>query len=130
MGNYSRQREEILQAVKDNLIHPTAEDIYTIIKANDSTASMSTVYRNLNLLVSQKVIRRIEVPNGSDRFDSNITPHQHITCKKCGKISDVFIDISMESLKEEVAKQSDMELTGYQLMLEGICGDCQDKEYN
>ena len=48
MKNYSRQREEIINVIKDSYEHPTAEMVYMTVKSKDPAVSRSTVYRNLN----------------------------------------------------------------------------------
>ena len=47
---YSRQRELILETVQRSDDHPTADTIYTRVRAQDPKVSLGTVYRNLNLL--------------------------------------------------------------------------------
>ena len=60
MRNYSKQREEILNVVKEMRNHPTAEEIYEISKETIPNISLGTVYRNLNTLVNEKLIRKIK----------------------------------------------------------------------
>ena len=45
MNNYSKQREIILEVIKENRIHPTAEEIYNILIKKEPQISKSTVYR-------------------------------------------------------------------------------------
>ena len=47
---YSRQRELILEAVREDDVHPTADFIYQRLKKDHPNLSLGTVYRNLNLL--------------------------------------------------------------------------------
>ena len=65
MGNFSKQREEIKQAVLKSEQHLTAEEIYNIVKQKNEKISLATVYRNLNLLSDLGIIRKIYLPNGS-----------------------------------------------------------------
>ena len=67
MGNFSKQREEIKQAVLKSEQHLTAEEIYNIVKQKNEKISLATVYRNLNLLSDLGIIRKIYLPNGSVR---------------------------------------------------------------
>ena len=63
MKNYSRQREEIIKVVKEFCTHPTAEEIYMVVKAKDPAVSRSTVYRNLGVLVENNIINKISMKN-------------------------------------------------------------------
>ena len=51
MNNYSRQREIILETLKEVNIHPTAEELYKLVNRKYPKISKSTVYRNINILV-------------------------------------------------------------------------------
>ena len=57
---YSRQRDLILKALRENVVHPTADFIYTVLKEKEPNLSLATVYRNLNLLANEGIIRKIE----------------------------------------------------------------------
>ena len=85
MKNYSKQREEIIEVIKKLYNHPTAEEIYFLTKQKDPAVSRSTVYRNLNGLVQERMVTQIAVSNGPDRYDyiHNREKHGHAICKKC-----------------------------------------------
>ncbi|MDR1914333.1 MAG: transcriptional repressor, partial [Clostridiales bacterium] len=42
---YSRQREIIQQAVKASRVHPTAAEVYDILRPHNPNLSLGTVYR-------------------------------------------------------------------------------------
>ena len=46
----TRQRKLVLDAVRQSYNHPTADEIYNAVRAQDDKISRGTVYRNLNLL--------------------------------------------------------------------------------
>ena len=55
MNNYSKQREIILEVIKNNRTHPTAEEIYILVTKKEPKISRSTVYRNINILVEKGI---------------------------------------------------------------------------
>ncbi|MCQ2604175.1 MAG: transcriptional repressor [Spirochaetia bacterium] len=125
MTRYSRQRELILKTVQTNLIHPTADEVYALVHAQDPTISLGTVYRNLNLLSQSGAIRKVAVPGGADRFDGNTTPHHHIICTFCGMAADYSYDFG--KLKDDVLHQTGIECSHLTVTLEGICRNCREK---
>ena len=125
MKNYSRQREEIIKVVKDSCNHPTAEDIYMIVKANDPGVSRSTVYRNLGLLVESNIINKIPVQVGGDRYDYPKKPHNHVICTKCGKVFDFSYNFENEKLKEIIKEQTGVEISDTRISIQGICDSCK-----
>lgn len=126
MKNYSRQREEIIKVVKDSYNHPTAEEIYMIVKAKDPAVSRSTVYRNLGLLVDSNMIKQISMKVGPDRYDYMRTPHNHAMCIKCGKILDFEYSFEYEKLSKIVKEQTGIEISTNGIALEGICDSCKN----
>lgn len=128
MKNYSKQREEIEQAVFRHNDHPTAEDIYLSVKACDSSASISTVYRNLQGMEQQGLVRRLHMPSGSDRYDTNRAPHQHFYCTCCGKITDLEIPADLQQYEQLLVNQLGASLSYVGITLEGICRECLEKE--
>lgn len=124
--NYSKQREEILKVVDKNRIHPTAEDVYQLVKKDNPKVSLSTVYRNLNLLAEEGKVLRISMPNGSDRYDGDLKMHHHVVCEKCGKVFDMKYDIG--DIEKVVKKQTNVEVSNYQLTIKGICEGCRKSQ--
>lgn len=127
MKNYSRQREEIIKTVQESYNHPTAEDIYIAVKEKDPAVSRSTVYRNLGLLVENKVIIKISMLVGPDRYDYIKQPHNHVVCNKCGKVFDFDYDFKINDLKENVSKQTGVEISEKGIVIEGVCNSCKNK---
>ena len=112
---YSRQRESILNSLNEKLDHPTAEMVYNCVKKEQPNISLGTVYRNLNQLVEQGVLRRIATPVSGDRFDIRTDPHAHLLCTRCGKVLD---------LDRNVMRTTGFLVNDRQLLLSGICADC------
>ncbi len=84
---------------------------------------MATVYNNLSYLCEQGLIRKISVDGYSDRYDK-IEKHDHLICKKCGKISDIML----EDLTSKLQNQTDISILSYELKLNYICDECLDNE--
>lgn len=123
---YSKQRELIMEAVFKNKVHPTAEYVYKLLKKEHPELSLGTVYRNLNYLAENNMLKKINVPGGSDRFDGTLARHQHLICRKCGRVLDVDIS-ELPSVKNKIKKSIEFDIDIDTLVLEGVCGECTDK---
>lgn len=121
---YSKQRELVLRTVQNNLIHPTAQDIYNLCREKDPTISMGTVYRNLNLLAEQGKILQIKVPGGADRFDGTIKPHNHAVCTSCGMVMDYTFNF--DGLSSQLEK-SGFKCEELNITVRGTCKNCLEK---
>ncbi len=123
---YSKQRELILNAVINNPVHPTAEYIYELLKTDNEGLSLGTVYRNLNAMVENDMLKRISVPNGSDRYDAALSPHQHLICRKCGKVTDIYVS-ELEGIHNKILNKTGFDINCSTLAFEGLCSDCRSK---
>ena len=95
---YSRQRESIKHYLMTTKEHPTADTVYMHVKKEFPNISLGTVYRNLNLLTDIGEAIKISTPDGGDRFDGRIEPHNHFLCEECGRLLD--LDLDMKSIEE------------------------------
>ena len=120
---YSRQREEIKKYLEGRRDHPTAEQIYQDLRRNDPKLSMGTVYRNLSLLVDLGEISRVTVGEGPDHFDGRTQRHGHFICRRCQKVTDVYLE-GTESLLKEAADLQDRVVDEIIIHLYGLCREC------
>jgi Fur family ferric uptake transcriptional regulator len=85
----TKQRAIILEALRSVASHPTADDIYRMVRERLPRISLGTVYRNLELLTGAGEILRLDRAGAQKRFDGNAKPHAHVRCRVCGRIGDV-----------------------------------------
>ena len=130
MNNYSKQREVILESIKENRIHPTAEEIYQLVIQKEPKISKSTVYRNINILLEQGSIRKITMVTGPDRFEYQQEEHQHIICENCGKIMDFCYNFNIPQIEKKITSQLKNTFEINNVILYGICEDCKSKTKN
>ena len=121
MKNYSRQREAILKVLKSTKSHPNANEIYMKVREEIPNISLGTVYRNLAELSVNGDILKLSV-DGFERFDGDISPHIHLQCRSCGKITDVPIEKGIFKTEEE---QFGFSSESYALVVSGLCKDCK-----
>lgn len=120
---FSKQRQQILETVITNPIHPTANQVYNAVRKITPNISMGTVYRNLNHLSEQGLLLKIGVANGCDRFDGRTDKHFHMICNECEKVYDIELE-ELKNLADRVHKESNFIVTGFDLTIEGICKNC------
>ncbi len=125
---YSRQRESIKHYLSITTKHPTADEVYMHMKKEFPNISLGTVYRNLNLLTDLGEAVKISTPDGGDRFDGRLEPHNHFLCTKCGRLLDLDIDMrSVEAATRKAAENFDGIITSSTTLFYGECSDCIKK---
>ncbi|MFO7929775.1 MAG: Fur family transcriptional regulator [Thermodesulfobacteriota bacterium] len=122
----TRQRKLILDYLRRTDSHPSAVEVYDRVRKTLPRISLGTVYRNLETLRRQGLIRKVETYGGSRRFDGTVEDHLHVICTNCGKIRDVE---AAAGIKQEVFKkvESDFRITGVKLDILGVCPECTQK---
>ncbi len=123
----SKQREYILEYLRSTDSHPTAQTIYDEIRPEFPNLSLGTVYRNLNILVEQGKINRLQHGSTFDRYDADIYEHYHFICDRCGRVFDLQIEPG-EDLEGAAEQASGHRVDGHKIDFFGICRDCLQKE--
>ena len=118
MTNLSKQ---ILDMIVNSDGHLTAEEAFILAKKKKIDVSVASIYRILNKLADDGLIRRVGVANGKDIFDKTITDHEHLVCIKCGKIK----DIEIKNFKKLLSKNTNVDIEGYDLCIKYVCDNCK-----
>ena len=127
--NYSKQREIIFDTLQENVVHPTAEYLYTKIKEKDPKISLATLYRNLNQLAENGIIKKIDGLENSSHFDHNTHEHYHFICKKCKWVFDIDADVA-PALLRKTEELTDFVIENHDIVFSGICKDCRQTGSN
>jgi len=123
--NYSKQREIILNTLKENVVHPTAEYLYDVLRQENSTISLATLYRNLNQLAEHGIIKKIDGLESSSHYDHNTHEHYHFICDNCKKVYDISANVAPDLVKK-AQEETGFTITGCDIVFHGICKNCQN----
>lgn len=121
MTKYAKKILEIVETSRDHL---TAEQVFMQLRETYPTVVLATVYNNLNRLCEEGRVRKISVEGMAERYDRT-RRHDHLVCKKCGKLLDIDVgDLTMQ-LEEKVG----IPILSYDLKLLYLCEVCR-KNFN
>jgi Fur family ferric uptake transcriptional regulator len=120
----TKQRQVILEELRRLTSHPSAATLHEIVRRRLPKISLGTVYRNLELLAQSGLIRKLDLGSGEARFDGIVTPHYHIRCVKCGRVTDAH-DPDVNIAYGEDPSAEGFHVLGHQLEFVGICPQCQ-----
>lgn len=123
MKNYSRQREAIVNILKNTTCHPTAQYVYDEVRKSIPNISLGTVYRNLSNLKEEGKILAFKAVNGTEHFDGNIMPHSHFCCGKCFSIFDLF-KLNYSSIESELFEELNQNIKLNNSLFYGVCENC------
>jgi len=113
---YTKQRQQVWDEIRRSSEHRDAEQIYIQInkiarKKQDLKVSRATVYRTIDVLVKNNLVRKMELGDGRALYEHKIDDghHDHIICIETGKIIE-FYDEDLENLQENIVKKYGYEL--------------------
>jgi len=118
------QRAGILSLMVESGRHWTAEEVFQALRNDYPMISRTTVYRNLESLVSEGLLARLQHANRAVLYDPNLDQHHHFFCLGCGAIVDVYldrIDYEIDASRTEVLPSK---VLRPELQLHGLCESC------
>lgn len=105
--------------------HPTAYEVFKLVRKRLPQIALGTVYRNLEFLSQNGVITLLEGKKGFRRFDGNPSPHYHIRCINCGRVDDIPAPLKPD-IEESAKIPCGYKVLGHQIEFTGICPKCQE----
>ena len=108
---FTRQRLAVWTEIGISRKHRDADDIFISIRSKGVKDSRATVYRTIDVLVKNKLVRKLDVGDGKNRFESKIDEehHDHMICLETGNIIE-FYNSRLEQLQEKIALDNGYEL--------------------
>ena len=124
MLRLTTQRQVILEELTKVKTHPTANELYDMVRKRLPRIGLGTVYRNLELMAENGMILKIEVGGSQKRFDATTDTHYHIRCSQCGRVDDIDMPVITDLVKE-ASSTSSYQIIGHHIEFTGICSECQ-----
>lgn len=120
------QRLAVLRAVSDEP-HITADGVAEAVRGEIGAISLQSVYDALNVLVTAKLIRRIQPAGSPARFEGRVGDnHHHLICRTCGRLVDVDCAVGRAPCLK-AKDDNGYEIDEAEVVYWGRCPDCQDK---
>lgn len=94
------QRVAILEAIHRLNNHPTAENIIEYIRDNNPNIATATVYKVLDALVMNGLLKKVKTERDVMRYDAMMENHHHLYCSDSNRIED-FVDDELNELIEK-----------------------------
>ena len=108
---YTAQRQAVWDDIRDqkHTEHRDAEEIYNHIRSKGIKVSRATVYRTIDVLVKNRLIRKMDLGDGRSLFEPSTNyiyddRHDHMICTESGKIIE-FYDQELDFLQEKIAQK-------------------------
>lgn len=101
------QRLAILDAIFKVGGHPSADNIIEYIRQSNPNIASGTVYKVLDTLIENKLIKRVNSDRDIMRYDGKMEKHHHLYCIECDVIED-YVDEELDELLKNYFKSKDI----------------------
>ena len=119
----SKRQEQLLNELKKCTDELSGQELHRKLHNGEKTMGLTTVYRNLQALVKQGLIRSRHLPNGEVLYAPVERDIHHLTCVSCGETTRLDgCPIKKIKISKEVSDK--FELLFHTLEYFGICQDC------
>jgi Fur family peroxide stress response transcriptional regulator len=118
------QRRALLEAVLGRDDHPSANQVFEVVRARNPQISRATVHRNLETLSQMGVITKTCHTGGVARYDARVDIHHHLICLRCNSIVDID-DENLSSLTIPDTSAFGFEVSDFRVQLRGVCRNCR-----
>lgn len=124
----TQARRQVLEEVFQCHDHFDADDLFLKLKGKQSRVSRATVYRTLGLLVSSKLVRKMNIGAGRSVYEHILghQHHDHLICLKCGEIFE-FHNTRVEELQKKVCEEFNFQMMSHTQQIYGVCKKCRKK---
>lgn len=125
----TRQKQLILSVLNEAGQPLTAGDIYERAVKLQPTIAKSTVYRNLETMLSRGEVLHGWLENG-ESFYSTVQGHQHkhfMICKGCNRMLDLP-ECPLGDIERKIADTSGFKITDHVIQIYGYCKDCANRK--
>lgn len=127
----TRQRRVILQVMDSAEQHLDVDQILDRAQKINPEVHLVTVYRTIDLLKKEGLIDELDLLHlrGDRHYYETHGPrdHIHVACLRCGKVRE-FESKLYEQLKEQIARDCEIQVSVSRTEVGGICNECLGKE--
>ncbi|UCF32788.1 MAG: transcriptional repressor [Phycisphaerales bacterium] len=120
----TQQRKVILDELRKRTSHPTASELYQIVRKRLPRISLGTVYRNLDRFSREGTIQKLRINGNEARYDGNHEPHAHIFCVTCGRVEDA-LDMPADHVANRLRTLGGFQVLGHRSEYFGVCPKCR-----
>lgn len=118
------QRKLLLDIIRNTQGHLDADELFLVAKKKDPKISLSTVYRNLNLLKEMGLVAERHFIDEHHHYElKGSSDHCHLVCKSCSKVFEFESSVT-EQLRNKVSTEMKFTATDIEISMQGVCFEC------
>lgn len=104
----------------------SAQELHDRLRAHGREVGLASVYRALDTLAGLELVQRVELGDGTARYEA-VAPsgehHHHLVCVECGRV-EPFDDDGLEAAITAVSRRASFAVREHEVVLRGRCAAC------
>jgi Fur family ferric uptake transcriptional regulator len=123
----ARARNALIDLLASQPCALSPMEIEDRLREGDQRVARASIYRILELLGEHGLVARLELGDGTTRYeliDPEGDHHHHLLCDSCGRVVP-FGDRDLERAIERLARRLDFRTNDHEVVLHGACRACQ-----
>lgn len=118
----TKQRSAIEAAFTEEKRPLSPTEVHELAQQDVPNLGIATVYRALHDLVEEGVLKTVEIPGQSCRYEiAALGHHHHFHCNECDKV----FDLEGCFLKQDLQLPEGFEMTEHDITIKGHCPNCR-----
>ena len=123
----TKRQERLLAQLKECADELSGQQLHRELHQSENAMGLTTVYRNLQVLVKQGLIRSRHLPTGEVLYAPVERDVHHLTCVNCGETTLLEgCPVKTMNMSKKTAKR--FELLFHTLEFFGLCENCLQKK--
>ncbi len=122
----TKVREAVIELLCESLQPLSAPELLGALGQRSLPVNKTTVYRELDFLVDNKVVSEIDILDGTKRYE--VVPpdhhHHHLVCTECGKIQCVEMEHDLDAIERKIQRSYKFRIDSHVLEFFGRCASC------
>jgi len=122
----TKRQQQLLNELKKCNDELSGQELHRQLHSGEKAMGLTTVYRNLQALVKQGLIRSRHLPNGEVLYAPVERDIHHLTCVKCGETKRLK-GCPVKTMKIPLIIPKEFDLLFHTLEYFGLCKNCSQE---
>lgn len=103
----------------------SAGEMIEVLKKRKLAFHKTSIYRELDFLIEQGMVKKVNLGDKEDRFEFALMPHHHhAVCHKCGDIQHIDLEEEVRKMEHRLIRQQ-FKAERHLVEFFGLCRNCQ-----
>jgi Fur family transcriptional regulator, ferric uptake regulator len=118
-------RRAIVELFERGCNPQSAQDIQGALGKAGMSPNITTVYRELQFLADQGVLRTVQFEDGVQRYEAaHAHHHHHLVCVQCKNVQEIHAEEDLQKMEKDIGKTKGFTVLRHTLEFYGVCRKC------